>query len=86
MKKICMDCQRFVIEAVPAFPDAHGTCRRYAPRGPAIATGGWSAFPPVGAWSGCAEHQEVRPGGAYRKRVAELEAWLGPLKNKDQHQ
>lgn len=80
MKAACLSCRDFVLAAVPAFPDAHGTCRRHAPRGPAIAGSGWSAFPPVGARTFCGEHVEVRSGGASEQRIEQLEAWLGPIK------
>lgn len=78
MRKTCAFCRFFVLQGVVAFPSAHGTCRRHAPRGPATAEGsGWSAFPPVGVNNWCGEQEEIRQASpTAAKRVRELQSWL----------
>lgn len=58
----CLSCSFFHEGTSPAFPDAEGMCRRYAPQGPARShQQGWQVFPPMMKHHWCGDYQE-RPG------------------------
>ena len=69
----CYSCRHFHVGTTAAFPNAHGMCRRYAPRAPSEANGQWQAFPPMSALHSCGEHEELRQGSpATARRWREL--------------
>ena len=53
----CLSCLYFYEGTSPAFPDAEGMCRRYAPQGPARShEHGWQVFPPMMKRQWCGDY------------------------------
>lgn len=58
--EVCLSCRFYLDGSGPAFTDAHGVCRRRAPRIPLMPrSGGWQTFPPTARWQWCGEYEEV---------------------------
>ncbi len=61
MTPTCANCRYFHPITSPAFPDADGMCRRYAPQGVVVGcqSNGWQTFPPMMGGQWCGEHDPV---------------------------
>ena len=68
----CISCRFFLPRTSPAFPEADGMCRRYAPAGPVIGshTSGYQVFPPMMSGHWCGDYRPTNGPVVGRARLA----------------
>jgi hypothetical protein len=73
MDEACFNCRFFQAGSTKAeiWKDVGGMCRRYAPQGPAICSGGaWQVFPPMSPTQWCGDYRPKQETAALASRIA----------------